>query len=55
MSPVSQSPLEGIKSKIQGPKGISSYQTCLLDPNTRQYDRTFEDDVAIPGSTIKCT
>jgi len=53
MSPVSQSPLEGFKSKIQGPKGISSYQTCLLDPNTRHYNRAFGDDVAVPGSTIK--
>jgi len=55
MSPVSQSSLEGIRSKIQGPKGISSYLTCLLDPNTRQYDRAFGDDVAISGSTIKST
>ncbi len=55
MPAVCQSSLEGVESKIQGPKGISLYQTCLLNPNTRRHDRAFEDDVAIAVSAVKST
>lgn len=54
MSPVCLSPLEEIKSKIQGPM-TSSYQTYPRNPKTRQYVRASEDDIAIPRFTVEST